>query len=415
MRERTESNVFITAWLCHYTGNLTSIMAKPRKIEDERAQQSGAMLRRARVARGLSQDELARRAGLSRQALGAIESGLYQPGVGAALALARELGHSVEALFGSAGAPALLEADWAEARGGARQGAPALPARPAIALGRVGGRLVALAQPAPAMRLVPAAGVLEHARGRHAQVAAFRTREQIDATLLVAGCDPAVTILADWMARHRPATTLTPIGRSSRAALAALLAGRVHAAGVHLGDREGGDYNLAAVREALKRRQAIMVNFARWELGLGVRRGNPLGVRGIADLAMPGLRIVNREAGSGARLVLDQALAELKIVPRRIAGYARELSGHLEVAAAIAAGEADAGLTLRVGAEAFSLDFVTVREERYDVVILQREMDSPPVRAMLDALNSSAFANEVRQLCAYDTAQMGQVIARLNS
>jgi len=415
VRERTESNVFITAWLCHYTGNLTSIMAKPRKIEDERAQQSGAMLRRARVARGLSQDELARRAGLSRQALGAIESGLYQPGVGAALALARELGHSVEALFGSAGAPALLEADWAEARGGARQGAPALPARPAIALGRVGGRLVALAQPAPAMRLVPAAGVLEHARGRHAQVAAFRTREQIDATLLVAGCDPAVTILADWMARHRPATTLTPIGRSSRAALAALLAGRVHAAGVHLGDREGGDYNLAAVREALKRRQAIMVNFARWELGLGVRRGNPLGVRGIADLAMPGLRIVNREAGSGARLVLDQALAELKIVPRRIAGYARELSGHLEVAAAIAAGEADAGLTLRVGAEAFSLDFVTVREERYDVVILQREMDSPPVRAMLDALNSSAFANEVRQLCAYDTAQMGQVIARLNS
>jgi len=415
VRNRTESNVFITGCLCHYTGDLTSIMAKPREIEDERAQQSGAILRRARVARGLSQDELARRAGLSRQALGAIESGLYQPGVGAALALARELGHSVEALFGSAGAPALLEADWAEARGGARQGAPALPARPAIALGRVGGRLVALAQPAPAMRLVPAAGVLEHARGRHAQVAAFRTREQIDATLLVAGCDPAVTILADWMARHRPATTLTPIGRSSRAALAALLAGRVHAAGVHLGDREGGDYNLAAVREALKRRQAIMVNFARWELGLGVRRGNPLGVRGIADLAMPGLRIVNREAGSGARLVLDQALAELKIVPRRIAGYARELSGHLEVAAAIAAGEADAGLTLRVGAEAFSLDFVTVREERYDVVILQREMDSPPVRAMLDALNSSAFANEVRQLCAYDTAQMGQVIARLNS
>jgi len=264
------------------------------------------------------------------------------------------------------------------------------------------------------MRLEPAAGVLEHARGRQAQVTAFRTREQMDATLLVAGCDPAVTILADWMARNRPAVTLTPIARSSRAALATLLAGRVHAAGVHLGDRKGGEYNLGAVREALKRRQAIMVNFARWELGLGVRRGNPLGVRGIADLARPGVRIVNREAGSGARLVLDHALAELKIVPRQIAGYARELSGHLEVAAAIAAGEADAGLTLRVAAEAFGLDFVTVRDERYDLVILQRETDSPPVRAMLDALNSSALAKEVRQLCAYDTSQMGQVVARLN-
>ncbi|HEV7988896.1 MAG TPA: substrate-binding domain-containing protein, partial [Candidatus Binataceae bacterium] len=257
-------------------------------------------------------------------------------------------------------------------------------------------------------------GVLEHAAGRRARVAAFRTQQEIDATLLIAGCDPAVTILADWMGRHRPATTLTPVTSSSRAALAALLGGRVHAAGVHLYDRTGGEYNLAAVRDALRRRRAVMVNFASWELGLGVRRGNPLELRSIGDLARPGMRIVNREPGSGARLVLDQALAELKIASRRIAGYARELSGHLEVAAAIAAGEAEAGLTLRVAAEAFKLGFVPVREERYDLVILQRETDSPPVRAMLDALNSGSFAIEVSELCAYDTARMGQVIARFN-
>src|SRR5258708_30324078 len=89
------------------------------------AEQSGAMVRRARVARGLTQDELARRAGLSRQALGAIESGAYQPGGGAALALARELGDSVEALFGSAGEPSLVEADWADAPADAPSGASA--------------------------------------------------------------------------------------------------------------------------------------------------------------------------------------------------------------------------------------------------------------------------------------------------
>jgi putative molybdopterin biosynthesis protein len=381
------------------------------------ANRTGETVRRARLARGLTQDELARRAGLSRQALGAIESGVYQPGVGAALALARELGHSVEALFGAPAEPAHLEAEWIEgpdAPARAPHGTAA-PGRRAVALARVGGRLVALAQPPPGMRLTPAAGVLEHAKGRHARVAAFRTQQEIDATLLVAGCDPAVTILADWMGRHRPATTLAPITSSSQAALAALLEGRVHAAGVHLCDRKGGEYNLAAVREKLKRRRAMMVNFARWELGLGVARGNPLELRSIADLARPGVRIANREAGSGARLVLDQALAELKIAPRQIAGYERELSGHLEVAAAIAAGEAEAGLTLRVAAEAWRLGFVPVREERYDLVILERETDSPPVRAMLDAFNSGSFANEVSRLCAYDTTQMGQVIARLNS
>jgi putative molybdopterin biosynthesis protein len=378
---------------------------------------SGTLVRAARTALGLTQDELARRAGLSRQALGAIESGVYQPGVGVALALARELGGSVEALFGAPAEPSHLEADWLdapEAPAGASDSA-AGPSCRAVALARVGGRLVALAQSPPAMRLAPAAGVLEHAEGRHARVAAFRTSQEIDATLLVAGCDPAVTILADWMARHRSATAVAPITRGSRAALAALLEGQVHAAGVHLCDRKGGEYNLAAVRETLKRRRAVMVNFARWELGLGVRHGNPLNLRSIADLARPGVRIANREPGSGARLVLDQALAELKIASRRIAGYAREFSGHLEVAAAIAAGEAEAGLTLRVAAEAWKLGFVPVREERYDLVILERETDSPPVRAMLDALNSGSFANEVSRLCAYDTTRMGQVIARLNS
>ncbi len=373
----------------------------------------GAVVRRARIARGLTQDQLARRAGLSRQALGAIESGVYQPGVGAALALARELGHTVEALFGMPAELPQLEADWIEER--QAPGRQTEPSAKAVALARVGGRLIALAQPRPAMRLAPAAGMLERAEGRHARVASFRTSQEIDATLLVAGCDPAVTILADRMARHRPAMTLAPITRSSRAALAALLEGRVHAAGVHLCDRKGGEYNLSAVREALKRRRAMMVNFARWELGLGVRPGNPLALRGIADFARPGVRIANREPGSGARQVLDQGLAELKIAPRRVTGYTRELSGHLEIAAAIASGEADTGLTLRVAAEAFRLGFVPVREERYDLVILEREMNSPPVRAMLDALNSGGFAEEVSRLCAYDTTRMGQVIARLNS
>src|ERR1700757_3308105 len=107
------SCMFIVLSLCHDTGVMTSTMAVC----------GGAAVRRARLARALPQDELGPRAGLSRQALSAIESGAYQPGVGAALALARELGHSVEALFGRSAEPTLLEVDWAEVPGDAPAGA----------------------------------------------------------------------------------------------------------------------------------------------------------------------------------------------------------------------------------------------------------------------------------------------------
>jgi molybdate-binding protein len=164
---------------------------------------------------------------------------------------------------------------------------------------------------------------------------------------------------------------------------------------------------LKAAREAMRRRPYLMVNFARWELGLAVAAGNPHAIRTAADLARPRIRIVNREAGSGARLALDEALAANKLDPARIAGYKLELAGHLEVAAAIASGVADAGITLRVAADAYGLHFITMREERYDLVIPERELQSTPVRAMLETLNSSRFANEISRLCAYETSQMG--------
>jgi putative molybdopterin biosynthesis protein len=126
------------------------------------------------------------------------------------------------------------------------------------------------------------------------------------------------------------------------------------------------------------------------------------------------MRIANRELGSGARAALDEAIAELGIRANAIEGYGREFAGHLDVAAAIATGLADFGVTIRVAADVYGLGFVPIREERYDLVILKRDLDSLPVKAMLDALNSRSLAREVAQLCAYDTSQMGAVIAHLN-
>jgi putative molybdopterin biosynthesis protein len=370
----------------------------------------GESIRRARSARGLTQIDLAARAGISRQALGAIESGAYQPGVTIALNLARELGESVENLFGAEGDDTCrhIAASWETVADAASV------AGTRVALGRVGGRLVAVTQAAARLTLVAGGGMVEHAARRRADVSTFLSGDEIDATLLIAGCDPAVAILADWLARRHSPVAAISLACSSKRALAALLEGRAHAAGVHLRDARNGEYNLSPVRQALGKRRAVLVHFGKWELGLATGAGNPLKVKGFGDLERPRLRIANREQGSGARAALDEELSKLGLKADRIAGYRNELGGHLEVAAAIASGLADVGVTIRVAAEAYGLDFIPIREERYELVIPGREMDSDPVVAMLDALNSRRFAREVSQLCGYDTTQMGQVVARIN-
>lgn len=362
--------------------------------------------RRARAERGLSQSALARQAGISRQALSAIEAGDYQPGVAVALRLARALGSSVEQLFGTQESEPLA-ASWA-----GQAPAPGTPP-PRVALARIGGKLVAVARPAAALSLTPAAGVVERWGPRHrAEVDAFRSAGEIDSTLLIAGCDPAVAILADHLGRQSPPIGAVALVRNSRAALEALAGGAAHVAGIHLRDPRSGEYNLAAAREILAARRRLVVNFARWELGLATRPGRRPAIRAVEDLARPGVRLINREPGSGARLALDEALSAHRIRPARIDGYRRLAPGHLEVAATIAGGLADAGVTIRVAAEAYGLEFAVWREERYDLVVPQREMQSAPVRAMLEALNSARFAREVSTLCAYDTRDMGRVMAR---
>jgi putative molybdopterin biosynthesis protein len=255
---------------------------------------------------------------------------------------------------------------------------------------------------------------VERATRRRVEVSTFLSRDEIDATLLIAGCDPSVTLLADWLARRRDAVSAISLSCSSKQALAALLQGRVHAAGVHLRDAKNGEYNLAQVRRALGKRRAVLLSFGQWELGLATSAGNPLVIKSFDDLQRPNLRIANRERGSGARATLDEELRRLGLAPNRITGYQNELAGHLEVAASVAAGQADVGVTIRVAANVYGLDFVALRMERYDLVIPESEMDSVPVVAMLDALSSRRFAREVSQLCAYDTERMGQVVGRIN-
>lgn len=375
----------------------------------ERTKISGK-LRRIRALRGLTQAELAKRAAISRQAVAAIESGAYLPNVAVAVRLARVIGGTVEEIFGDCG-----EDD--EQRVDARaKKSPCMTAnRARVVLARIGGKIVAVAAPTAHLTLPVSSGIRIQTAGARARISTRLLDSEIDSTLVIAGCDPAVAILIAWMARTGSQINAVALPCSSKKALAALADESVHAAGVHLRDPKSGDYNFAPVRRAMSRRRRIcLVNFARWEVGLATAESNPRAIRDFSDLARPDVRVVNREPGSGARQVLDEALAEAGLKPEQITGYADEVTGHLEVAAAVHDGDADTGVTIRVAAEAYGLGFIPLREERYDLAIPETELEWAPVRRMLDALNSRRFAHEVAQLCAYDTTRMGEELARID-
>ena len=362
---------------------------------------SGKKLRELRIAREISQSAMARRVAISRQALGAIESDVYQPGVIIALRLAEELGTTVENLFGGAKHDRLV------AQCGTGGAPPGLNVR--VALARVGGRLIAAPVPATCVTLTSAAGLVARTLPkRHVEVSAFRSRAEIDLTLVIAGCDPAVAILRDYLSRRQPPIEVAAIPGSSRDALRAVTQGLAHAAGVHLRDPETGEYNLAAARQAFGAKHFRIINFARWELGLATPASGRR-VKALDDLTRRSLKIINREVGAGARQALDEALAADGLKGTQLKGYDRLASGHLEVAAAIANGAADAGVTIRLAAQLFGLHFEPWREERYDLVIPAGDLHATPVQNLLEALNTRALANEISQLCSYDTSQMGTV------
>jgi molybdate-binding protein/transcriptional regulator with XRE-family HTH domain len=312
-----------------------------------------------RRARGLSQRALAEAAGITRQAVGAIEAGGMQPGVGIALKLAGALDTTVEELFGDPGTP------------------EPKPAR--VASATIGGRTVVHRLDADHLAIEPAESLL--------------------ATVFVAGCELAAGLLSRHAMTRSRDTRVLWLSMTNRAALAALTRGDVHAAVVHTaskGARAGA--------------------FARFELagseaGWLAARGNPLDLGSARDLVRTKARLVNRPAGAGARELLDEQLRRGAIDPAGLAGYARELPGQLDAGRAVAHGFADAAIGMASVAHLFGLTFVPLREERLSLVVPPESVRTPEVRALLGALRSTHFRRDLQALETYDVARTGEQVA----
>jgi len=370
-------------------------------------------LRAARIERGLSQAELARAVGLTRQALYAIESNIYLPNVTVALRLAQQLGRRVEDLFCLDTTAAGASVD-GELLGGAARPSTSPRAKVwsmgdrtfVLPIDRLGAGL-AYSTPADGLIVGPAPSA-GRAR-RRVRVQLFPSA-LVDRQVVVAGCDPAINLVAERLRRHRDPASLLGWPMGSTAAIQALKRGEVHVAGLHVVDPRSGQPNLPFVRRHLADQPVTLVTFASWEAGFMVGAGNPKAIRSAADLARKDVRLVNREEGSGARLLLDQLLKAEGLGAKQLRGYADIVSSHLDVGRRVAEGHADVGLGVESIARLLGLGFVPVQTERFDLVIPSAFTSHPGVERLLEALVSRDVRAEIEALGGYSTRETGKVV-----
>ena len=377
----------------------------------EISQPDGARLRLARQARGLSQQQLAGVAGVTRQAVSAVESGHSDPSLRVALGLARALGMTVEELFGPGdpGDPVLARPVAAVNGPGSR-----------VALATVGDTFVALplhADTAARLGFGPAGGLVagpspapaagSHLRRDPGNLVPVRPIGPPRPTVVVAGCDPALPLLETPLALLDPPLAFAWLPCGSGEALRLAAAGLVHAAGVHQVGPAGRTAGPAETWDVTDiPGGGEVVGFASWREGLVVRPGTH--IRGLDDVAKQRLRLVNREPGAQARALLDRERLRLRLDPAELAGYDSRAAGHLQVAAAIAGGLADAGVSSEPAALAYGLDFIPLAAERFDLVLPAKHAASREVQGLLKVLTSPWLLAQLASLPGYDAGRCGE-------
>lgn len=236
--------------------------------------------------------------------------------------------------------------------------------------------------------------------GLSVQTRLMVSRDQVDSALLVTGShDPSVDYLADLMQARGIEIHSTNVG--SMGGLLALKKRDCHVAPMHLlcGD---GTYNTCYLEKYLGGEELVLLCVAEREQGIISRDG-----MGLDDV--PGKRFINRQKGSGTRLLLDYELSQRGIAPERLPGYDREVTTHLAVALAIKSGEADAGLGVYSAAKSLGLSFVPVGKERYKMVTCKKNLDDPRINALFRTIGSDEFKGVLASLGGYDTTLTGSM------
>ncbi|MCJ8014639.1 helix-turn-helix transcriptional regulator [Paenibacillus sp. KQZ6P-2] len=229
--------------------------------------------------------------------------------------------------------------------------------------------------------------------------------------IVITGQDISLDILVKYM--EKKISGIRPLREyvGSLDSLISMYRGEADIVSTHLLDGDTGEYNIPYIRKLLVGSSYMVVNLLSRNAGLYVQKGNPLGLQSWSDLSRPGLRLMNREKGSGARVLLDEQLRLHGIKQQQLNGYELEQTNHIGVAAKVASGEADAGVGIeKAAAIVGQVDFIPLIEERYDLVMLKTADNMPWIQSLLDILRSEEFRKELKAIAGYDLSRTGGIL-----
>ena len=250
------------------------------------------------------------------------------------------------------------------------------------------------------------------AAGSEVEVTLIKPVDSLRNTIVCIGShDNVLDLLANFLKRRYPKYSLSSAHVGSMGGLVALKRGEAHIAGTHLLDERTGEYNVPFLKRLLPGEKITLINLAYRQQGLFVLKGNPKKIKGFKDLLRNDITFINRQTGSGTRLLTDKYLKDLGIDPEQIKGYNSEEYTHMTVASAVLNGMADTGLGILAASRALGLDFIPVVKERYDIAIPDGFIKLEMIQKMIDIIrNDVEFRNAVTELGGYDLSESGKIV-----
>ncbi len=234
---------------------------------------------------------------------------------------------------------------------------------------------------------------------------------RVEGALLASGSnDPILDMLQTYMKKSYPEFYIFSSNTGSTDGLKALNMGYTDIAWSHLFDPKTGEYNVPFLPNYLPNVKPVVVNLFRRDLGFLIAPKNPFHIRGFEDLTQKGIRLINRQKGSGTRVLLDYHLKKLQIAPSKIKGYEREVYTHFEVGLSILSKEADVGIATIAVSKLLGLPFIPITQESFDMILDQTTFFEKGIQAFIEILNSQEFRNRVERLGSYDFKNSGKVL-----